>query len=245
MIPSNHLILCRLLLLLSSDFPRCMVFSSKPALCIMGPKDWSFSFGIILSNEYSGLFSFWIDWFNLAVQGTLKSLLQHHDLKALILWHSAFFMVQLTSIHDYWKNHSFVYTDICWQSGISAILVCHSFSCKEQASFNFVTAVTIHSDFGAQENKICHCFHFFPSICQEVMGLDATILVFWMLSFKPAFSLCSFTLIKKLFSSPSLSTIWVVSSWELRLLVCLPAILIPACASFSLAFYMICNLHLR
>ena len=65
--------------------------------------------------------------------------------------------------------------------------VCHSFPSKEPASFNFVTAVTIHSDFGAQGNKICHCFHFSPYICHEVMGLDAMILVFLVLSFKPVF----------------------------------------------------------
>ena len=70
---------------------------------------------------YSGLISFRIDWLDLfAVQGTLKSLLQYHSSKASILWHSAFFMVQPTSIHDYWKNHSFDYTNLCWQSGISA-----------------------------------------------------------------------------------------------------------------------------
>ena len=72
-----------------------------------------------------------------------------------------------TSIHDYWKNHSFDYTDLCWQSNIStfkyAVYICHNFSSKEQLSFNFMAAVTICSDFGAQENKICHCFHCFPS----------------------------------------------------------------------------------
>ena len=91
-----------------------------------------------------------------------------------------------------------------------------------------MTAVT--SDFGAQENKISHCFHFFPSICHEVMGPDAMILVFWMLSFKPAFSLSSFTLIKRLFSS-SLSVMRVISSAYLRLLIFLLKILIPAWAS--------------
>ena len=85
-----------------------------------------------------------------------------------------------------------------------------------------MAAVTVYSDFGAQENKICHCFHFSP-ISHEVMGLDAMVLVFWMLGFKPAFPLSAFTL-KRLFSSSSLSALWVVSSAYLRLLIFLSAI---------------------
>ena len=100
--PSNHLILCHLLFLLPSIFPNIRDFSNESALRIRWPKYWSFSFNISPSNEYSGLISFRMDWLDrLAVQGTLKSLLQHHSSKASILWHSA-----LTSIHDYWKNHS-------------------------------------------------------------------------------------------------------------------------------------------
>ena len=106
--PSNHLILCRPLLLLPSILPSIRVFSNESVLCIRWPEYWSFSFNISPSNEYSGLISFKIDWFDLlAVQGTLKSLLQHHNSKASILQHSAFFRVQLTSIHNYWKKHSF------------------------------------------------------------------------------------------------------------------------------------------
>ena len=98
--PSNHLILCHPLLLLPSIFPRIRVFSKELAFCIRWPKYWSFSFKISPSNEYSGLISFRIDWFYLlAVQGTLKNLLQHHCWKASILWRSAFFMVQLS--HSY------------------------------------------------------------------------------------------------------------------------------------------------
>ena len=104
--PSNHLILCRPLLHLPSIFPSISVFSNESALHIMWPKDWSFSFNISPSNEYSGLISFRMDWSGLAVQGTLKSLLQHHSSKASIPWHSAVFIVQLTSIHEHWKNHS-------------------------------------------------------------------------------------------------------------------------------------------
>ena len=98
--PSNHLILCRPLLLLPSIFSSIRVFSSKLVLYIRWSKYWSFSFSISSSNEYSGLISFWIDWLDLlAVQGTLKSLLQHHSSKASIFWHSAFFMVQFS--HPY------------------------------------------------------------------------------------------------------------------------------------------------
>ena len=106
-IPSNHLILCRPLLLLPPILPTIRVFSNESVLRIRWPKDWSFSFSISPSNEYSGLISFRMDWlYLLAVQGTLKSL-QHHSSKASILWCPAFFIVQLTSIHDYWKNHGF------------------------------------------------------------------------------------------------------------------------------------------
>ena len=95
--PSNHLILCRPLLLLPSIFPSIRVFSNESALHISWPKYWSFSFSINPSNEYSGLISFRMDWFDLlAVHGTLKSLLQHYSSKASILWHSAFFIVQLS-----------------------------------------------------------------------------------------------------------------------------------------------------
>ena len=98
--PSNHLILCCPLLLLSSIFTSIKVFSNESVLCIRWPKYWSFPFSISPSNEYSVLISFRIDWFDLlAVQGTLKSLLQHHSSKASILQHSAFFIVQLSHPH--------------------------------------------------------------------------------------------------------------------------------------------------
>ena len=107
--PSNHLILCCPLLLLPSIFPSIRVFSNDSVLHIRWPKYWSFSFSISSSNEYSGLTSFRMDWLDLlAIQGNFKSLLQHHSSKASILWHSAFFSPTLTSIHDHWKNHSFV-----------------------------------------------------------------------------------------------------------------------------------------
>ena len=115
---SNYLIFCCPLLLLPSIFPSIRVFSNGSALHIRWPKYWSFSSSP--SNGYSWLISFRIDWFDLTVQGTLKSLLHHRGSKASILWHSAFFMVQLS--HPYvttGKNHSFDYTDLCWQSDVS------------------------------------------------------------------------------------------------------------------------------
>ena len=105
--PSSHLILCHPLLLLPSILPNIRVFSNESALCMRWPKYWSFSFNISPSNQYPGLISFRMDWLDLlAVQGTLKSLLQHHISKVSILRCWAFFILQLTSIHDYWKNHS-------------------------------------------------------------------------------------------------------------------------------------------
>ena len=125
---SNHLILCHPLLLLPSIFPSIGVFSNESALCIRWPKCWSFSFSISPSNGYSGLISFRIDWFNiLSVQGTLKSLLYHHSLKASVLWCSAFFMVKLS--HPYMttgKNHSFGSQDWMWFSASSSMSLDHS-----------------------------------------------------------------------------------------------------------------------
>ena len=112
---SNHLILCRPLLLLPSTFPNIMVFSNESAFRIRWPKYWSFSFSISPFSEYSGLNFFRIDWLDLlAVQGTLKRLLQHHTWKASVFQHSAFFLVQLS--HPYkttGKNHIFDYLDLC------------------------------------------------------------------------------------------------------------------------------------
>ena len=105
LMPSNQLILCRPLLL-PSIFPSIRVFSTEWAFHIRWPKYWSCSFNISPSNEYSGLISFGIDWFDLAVQRILKSLLQHNS-KASILWCSVFLMIQLTFLRDCWENHSF------------------------------------------------------------------------------------------------------------------------------------------
>ena len=122
LMPSNHLILCCPHLLPPSIFPSIRVFSNESVLHIRWPKYWSFSFSISPSKEYSGLLSFRMEWFDLlTVQGTLKSLLQHHISKASILWHSAFFLVQHTSVYDYWKEkHSFKFPDLYQQSDVSA-----------------------------------------------------------------------------------------------------------------------------
>ena len=187
--PSNHLILCRPLLLLPSIFPSIRVFSSRSVLHIRWPNYCSFSFSISPSNEYSGLISLRMDWFDLAVQGTPKSLLQHHSSKASILQCSAFFMVQLS--HPYMTTGKTVaLTFVCKVMSLlfnmlSRLVIvflprskCLYFFFFLQVSLNFMATVTIHSNCGAPQNKVSHCFHCFPSICHEVMGPDAMIFVF-------------------------------------------------------------------
>ena len=213
-------------------------------LCIRWPKYWSFSFSISPSNEYSRLLYFRMDWFDLlAVQGTLKNLLQHHSSKASILWHSAFFLVQLS--HSYTTTgKTIALTRWTFVGNVMSLLfkmlsrLVKTFFSKKQASFNFMTAATICSDFGAPKIKSATISTVSPSICHEVMGPDAMILVSWILSFKPTFAFSSFTFIKRFFNSPSLSAISVVSSAYLRLLIFPLAILIPACASSSPVFLM-------
>ena len=164
--PSNHLILCNPPFLLPSIFPSIRIFSNESALRIRWPKYWSFSFNISPFNEYSGLISFRMDWLDLlAVQGTLESLLQHHSSKKSILQHSAFFRVQLS--HPYMTTgKTIALTRWTFVGKVMSLFFnvlsrfFHSFPSKEQVSYNFMAAVTIHSDFGAQENKVCHCVHF-------------------------------------------------------------------------------------
>ena len=110
---SNHLILCHPLLLQPSIFPSIKVCSNEPVLCIKWAKYWSFSFSISSSSEYSGLISFRMDWLDLLA-------VQHHSSKASAFWCLVFYSPTLTSIHDYWKSHSFDWTDLCWQSDVSA-----------------------------------------------------------------------------------------------------------------------------
>ena len=177
--PYNHLILCHPLLSLPSIFPSIRAFSNESALPIRWPKYWSFSFSISPSHEYSRLISFMIDWFDLfAVQGTLKSLLQLHSLKASVPQHSAFFVIQHS--HPFISTGKTIVLPIrTFVSKVTSLLFnmlsrfVISFLPRSKKSFNFMAAVTICSYLGAQENKVCHCFHCFPSICQEVMGPDA------------------------------------------------------------------------
>ena len=194
--PSNHLILCHPLLLPPSIFPSIRVFSSESALRIRWPKYWSFSFNISPSNEYSGLISFRMDCLDLlAVQGTLKSLLQHYSSKASILWCSAFFVVQLS--HPYMTN------------GKSIALTRRTFVGKVMSLFFNMLSGLVITFLPRSKRFLILCLQspsavilelppkikpltvsiVSPSICYEVMGPDVMILVFWMLSFKPAWVL--------------------------------------------------------
>ena len=165
--PSNHLILCCPLLLLPSIFPSIRVFLNESVLCSRGPKYWSFSFSISPSNEYSGLISFrnWLDL--LAVQGTLKSL-QYHSSKASILQHSAFFTVQLS--HPYMTiGKTIALTRQTFVGKVTSLLfkmlsrLVITFLSRSKASFNFMAAVTICSNFGAQKNSLS-LFLLFPHL---------------------------------------------------------------------------------
>ena len=167
LMPSNHLILCCLLLLPPSIFHSIRVFSSESVLHIRWPKYYSFSFNISPSNEYSGLISFRMDWLNLlAVQGTLKSLLQHHSSKTSILRCSAFFIVQLS--HPYMTiGKTIALTRWTFVGKVMSLLFNMLSSLvitflPRSKCLNFMAAVTICSDFGAPKNKVSHCFHYFP-----------------------------------------------------------------------------------
>ena len=193
--PSNHLILCCPLLLLPSIFPSIKVFSSELALPIRWPKYWSFNFSIPPSNEYSGLISFKIDWFDLLVVcGTLKSLLQHHNLKASVLQCSAVFMVQLS--HPYMTTgKTIALTRWTFVGKVMSLLfnmlsrLVIAFLLRSKGLLiswlKSLSAVILEP----KKRKSVSVSIVSPSICHEVMGLDAIIFVFQMLSFKPAFSL--------------------------------------------------------
>ena len=210
---SNHLILCCPFLLPPSIFPSTRVFSNESALHIRWPKDWSFSVNISPSNEHSGLTSFRMDWlYLLEVQGTLKSLLQHHSSKASILKCSAFFTVQLS--HPYMTTGktialtrwTFVGKVMSLLFNMLSMLVITFLPSSKRLLISWLqslSAVILEPPKikSATVSTVC------SSICHEVMGPDAMILVFWMLSFKPTFSLSTFTFIKRLFSFSLLSAI--------------------------------------
>ena len=163
--PSNHLILCRPLPLLPSIFPSIRVFSDESALRIRWPKYWRFSFSISRSNEYSGLSSFRIDWFHLlAVQGTLKSLLQHHSSKASILQCSAFFTVQLS--HPYMTTgKTIALTRWTFVSQVKSLLfnMLSRFviASRKQVFFNF-RLQSPSEEILEPKKVVCHCFQCFP-----------------------------------------------------------------------------------
>ena len=182
--PSNHLILCRPLLLLPSIFPSIRFFSNESVLSIRWPKYWSFSFSISPSNEYSGLIAFWMDWFDLpAVQGTLKSLLQHHSSKASILQCSALFIVQLS--HPYMTTRktialtrwTFVGKVMSLLFNILSMLVIAFLPRSKHLLISWLqspSAVILEP----KKIKSVTVSIVSPSICQELMGTDAMILVF-------------------------------------------------------------------
>ena len=180
--PSNHLILCHPLLLLPSIFPSIRVFSNESVLCIRWSKYWSFSFSTSSSNEYSGLISFRIDWFELlAVQGTLKSLLQHHSSKASILWHSAFFIVQIS--HPYMTTEKTI--ALTRWTFVGKVMSAFEYATKLVIMFlprsNHLLISWLQSPSAVilePKHRVCHCFHCFPSICHEMMGPDAMIFIF-------------------------------------------------------------------
>ena len=190
--PSNHLILCRPILVLPSIFPSIRVFSNESFLHIRWPKYWSFS--ISPSKEHSGLISLRIDWFDLlAVQGTLKSLLQHHSSKASILWHSAFFTVQLS--HLYMTTGKIISFTIRTFVGKVMSLLFNVLSRFVIAFLSSSKCLLIswhshHPQWFWSPGK--YSLPLFPSF-HEVIGSDAMISTFWMLSFKPALSLSSLT----------------------------------------------------
>ena len=180
--PSNHPILCHPILFLPSISPSIRAFSNESVLHIRWPQCWSFSFSLTPCNEYSGFISLRIDWFDLlAVQRTLKSLLQHHSSKA-----SAFFIVQL-SLPYMTTGKTIALTRWTFVSKVMSLLFNLLsrlvIASSEQASFNCMAAVTICSDFGAQENKACHCFHCFPIILPWSSGTGCHDLHFLNIEF--------------------------------------------------------------
>jgi len=166
-LPSNRLILCHSFLFLLSIFPNIKDFFKVSSLHIYWPKYWSFSFSISPSSEFSGLISFIIDWFDLlAFQGTLRNLLEHHNLKASILQCSAFFIPQLSCPYMT-TGKTIPLTRQMFVNKVMSLLF-NTLSrlviafLPRRKCLNFMVAVTVSSDFGVQENKICHFFHFFP-----------------------------------------------------------------------------------
>ena len=199
-----HLILCHPLLLLPPIPPSIRVFSNESTLRMRWPKYWSFSFSIIPSKEIPGLISFRMDWLDLlAVQGTLKSLLQHHSSKVSILWRSAFFTVQLS--HPYMTTGKTIALTRRTLVGKVMSLLLNMLSrlvitFLPRSKRLLISRLQSPSAVILEPQKIKSdtVSTVYPSISHEMMGPDAMIFVFWMLSFKPTFSLSSLTFIKRL-----------------------------------------------
>ena len=247
--PSNHPVLCHPLLLPPSIFHSIRVFSNESVLCIKWPKYWSFSFSISPSNEQSGLISCRMDWLDLlAVQGTRKSLLQHHSSKASCLQCSACFIVQFS--HPYLTTGKTIALTRWTFVGKVMSLLFNMLSrlvraflprsrCLLISRLQSPCAVILETK---KINSVSVPV-VSPSVCHDVMRLDAMILVFRKLRFRSIFSLFSFMFIKRLLSSCSLSAIMVVSSAYLRLLLFLLAVLIPACTSSNPEFLTMYSAH--
>ena len=214
--PSSHLILCHPLLLLPPILASIRVFSNESNIHMRWSKYWSFSFSIIPSKEIPGLISFRMDWLDLlAIQGTPKSLLKHHNLKASIHQCSAFFTVQLS--HPYMTTGKII--ALARQTFVGKIMSL-LLNMLSRLVINFLLRSKrlliswLQSPYAVilepPKIKTDTVSTVSPSISHEVMGLDAMIFVFRILSFKPSFSLSSFTFLKRLLSSSSLSAIRVV-----------------------------------
>ena len=232
---SNHLTLCHPLLLLPSVFPSIRVFSNELALCIVWPKYWSFNFSISPSNDYSGWFPLgWTGWISCSPRDFSRvfsnTTVRKHQFSGTqpSLWFSS-------HIHTWLLEKTIALTIWTFVGKVMSLL----FNVMSMFVIAFLprTKCLLISWLQSQytvilepQNRLCHCFHFFPIYLPWSDGAGCHDLCFWMLSFKPTFSLSSFTFIKRLFSSPSLSTIQVVPSAYLRLLIFLPAILIPTWA---------------
>ena len=180
--PSSHLILWCPLFLLLSIFPSIRDFSNEWSVRIRWPKYWSFSFSISPSSEYSGLISLKIDRFGLlVVQGTFRSLLQHHSSRVSILCHCFLYGPAPTTIWDHWEDHILDHMDLCRQSNVSAfqhtVWACQCFPAKKQLPSAIMAAAALHSDL-PKKRKSVTASTFSPSVHQAVMGLDAINLVF-------------------------------------------------------------------
>ena len=180
------------LLLLPSIFASIRLFSSESALHNRFSKYWSFNFSISPSNEYSGLMYLGLTDSIFLLSKVLSRVFSNATVQSHQFFGSQPFSYYslLTSIHDYWKNHSFDYMDLCCQSNVCFLICylgCHSFPSKEQVPFNFMAAVSICSDFGAQENKVCHCFPIYlpwrdGTKCHE-LNLLKILLLLWLFLF--------------------------------------------------------------